>query len=232
MRSQSGKLFWVMLIIISFIMITSPVKAGKSEKTVKNDKVVKKELIIPNNKVEKKEAPKGDIAVVNGVGIKQEDFERELFGVQEQQANRGEKPDDTTLSDIKKKVLEKLIDVELLYQESQKKGFKVDDSTVEEQFAKFKEQFENAEEFNKELARVKLTEASLKNQIKQGMAIQQYVNKEFFDKITVSQDEIKNFYESHLKERIEKNLKQEKIQDEVAKFLDKLKEKSEVKRNL
>nr|CBX27670.1 hypothetical protein N47_H24920 [uncultured Desulfobacterium sp.] len=184
------------------------------------------------DKAEKIQAPKGDIAVVNGVGIKKEDFTRELFAFEEQYANRGEKPDEKALSDMKKKVLEKMIETELLYQESVKNGFKVEDSTVDEQFNKFKGQFKNADEFNKELARVKLTEASLKNQIRQVMTIQQYINKEFVEKIKISDEEIKKFYETNLKDKIEKNLKQEKIQDEVGKFLDKLKEKSEVKRNL
>ncbi len=235
MRSQSGKLFWVMLIIISFIAVATSAKAGQADKTVKIDKVVKKELIVPDKQIEKieqKETAKDDIAVVNGVGIKQEDYDREFIGIQEQYSSRGEKLEDKDLADIKKKILEKLIDLQLLYQESQKKGYKIEDSTVEEQLAKFKEQFPSVDEFNKEMARVKFTEASLKNQIKQGMAIQQYVNKEIADKITVSVDEIKNFFETHLKERIEKSIKQEKVQNEVAKYLDQLKNKSEVKRNL
>jgi len=217
------------------MIIASPVKAGKTDKTATDDKVAKKQLVVPNkqiDKAEKVQAPKGDIAVVNGVGIKQEDFARELFAFEEQYTNRGEKLDEKGLTDIKKKVLEKMIETELLYQESLKKGYKAEDSTVEEQLAKFKGQFGNTEEFKKELARVKLTEAALKKQIKQVITIQQYINKEFVEKIKVSEDEIKNFYETQLKEKIEKNLKQEKIQDEVGKFLDKLKEKSEVKRNL
>lgn len=125
-----------------------------------------------------------------------------------------------------------MIDGELLYQESQKMGLKVDDSTVDEQYAKFKEQFPNAEEFNKELVKAKITEASLKSQIKQVMVIQQYIDKEFVQKITVSEDELKAFYETYLKERIEKNLKQEKIQKEVTQFLEKLREKANVERNL
>ncbi|MDP3286234.1 MAG: SurA N-terminal domain-containing protein [Desulfobacterales bacterium] len=182
--------------------------------------------------MEKKEAPKGNVAVVNGVAISQEDFDRELFGIQEQSANRGEKLDDVRLAEVKKKVLDKLIDGELLYQESQKMGLKVDDSTVDAQYAKFKEQFPSAEEFNKELEKVKLTEISLKSQIKQVMVIQQYIDKEFVQKITVSEDELKAFFEAYLKDRIEKNLKQEKIQKEVAQFLEKLREKANVEMNL
>lgn len=229
MRLSNGVLFRLTVLAVCLLIFASPVFAGKEDeagKTVKAEKAVKTEP------VEKVEAPKGNVAVVNGVAISQEDFDRELFGIQEQSANRGEKVDDAGLVEVRKKVLDKLIDGELLYQESQKMGLKVDDSTVDEQYAKFKEQFPNEEEFNKELVKAKLTEASLKSQIKQGMAIQQYIDKEFVQKITVSEDEIKTFFETFLKDRVGKNLKQEKIQNEVSKFLEKLREKANVERNL
>ena len=250
MRLSNGVLFRLMVLAVCLLMFTSPVFAGKEDKAVKDDKAVKAGKAVKAVKavkagkavkaekaektepVEKKEAPKGNVAVVNGVAISQEDFDRELFGIQEQSANRGEKIDDARLAEVKKKVLDKLIDGELLYQESQKMGLKADDSTVDEQYAKFKEQFPNEEEFNKELAKVKLTETSLKSQIKQVMVIQQYIDKEFVQKITVSEDELKAFFEAYLKDRIEKNLKQEKIQNEVAKFLEKLREKANVERNI
>jgi len=229
MRLLNGKLFRFLVLAVCLLIFASPVFAGKEDKA---GKAVKAEEAVKTEPVEKVEAPKGNVAVVNGVAISQEDFDRELFGIQEQSANRGEKVDDASLVEVRKKVLDKLIDGELLYQESRKMGLKVDDSTVDEQYAKFKEQFPNEEEFNKELVKAKLTEASLKSQIKQGMAIQQYIDKEFVQKITVSEDEIKTFFETFLKDRVGKNLKQEKIQNEVSKFLEKLREKADVERNL
>jgi peptidyl-prolyl cis-trans isomerase C len=238
MRSLSLVVFRFLILGLCLVFFSSPVSAGKADKSAKDDKAVKAEKAVKVGKavktepVEKKEAPKGNVAVVNGVAITQDDFDRELMGIEEQSANRGEKLDDARLSEIKKRILEKLIESELLYQESQKMGFKVEDAMVDEQFAKFKEQFPNDEEFNKELVKAKLSEASLKSQIKQVMTIQQLIDKEFIQKITVSEEELKTFYETHLKSRIEQNLKQEKIQTEVASYLDKLKEKANVERNL
>jgi len=231
----NGKLFRFLVLALCLVAFSSLVFAGTAVKTAKDDKAVKAvkaEKAVKTEPVEKKEAPKGNVAVVNGVAISREDFDRELFGIQEQSATRGEKIDDAGLAEIKKKVLEKLIDGELLYQESQKMGLKVDDSTVDEQYAKFKEQFPNAEEFNKELVKAKITEASLKSQIRQVMVIQQYIDKEFVQKITVSEEELKAFFDSYLKDRIEKNLKQEKIQNEVSLFIEKVKEKAIVERKL
>lgn len=229
MHSKSLKLLWVMLIIISFIITAPPVKAEKEEKAAKI------QLVDPNKKIEKveiKDIPKGDVAVVNGVAIKHEDYAEELFRIQQQYANHGEKLDEKKLDYIKKELLESMIMSELLYQEILKKGFKVDDSTVEEQYTKFKDQFPNEEEFKQELAKIKLTEADYKKRLKQGMTIQQYLKKEFFDKIAVSDEEIKNYSETHYKERIEQEIKQEKYKNEVTKYLDQLKEKSDLKRNI
>lgn len=232
MRSSNGVLLRFLVLALVVVFVSSPVFAGDKDKAVKEQKAVKAEKAVKPEPVETKGSAKGNVAVVNGVPITQEDFDRELFGIQEQASNRGEKLDDARLAEAKKKVLEKLIDGELLYQESQKMGIKVEDSTVDEQYAKFKEQFPSADEFNKELVKVKLTEASLKSQIRQVMIIQQYIDREFVQKITVSEDELKAFFEAYLKDRIEKNLKQEKIQKEVAAFLEKLREKAKVEMNL
>jgi len=232
MRSLSWIVSRLMILGLCIVVFALPVSAGKDDKAVKEDKTIKTEKAVKTDKVETKEAPKGNVAIVNGVVITQEDFDRELMGIEEQSANRGEKLDEARLSEIKKRILEKLIDGELLYQESQKMGLKVEETLVDEQYTKFKNQFPNAEDFNKELVKVKLTEASLKSQIRQVLTIQQLIDREFIQKITVSEEELKAFFETHLKSRIEQNMKQEKIQAEVALYLDKLKEKANVERKL
>jgi len=231
MRFLSWVVSRLMILGLCIAVFVSPVSAGKDDKAVKDDKAITTEKALKTDKVETKETAKGNVAVVNGVAITQDDFDREIMGIEEQSASRGEKLDDARLGEIKKRILEKLIDSELLYQESQKMGFKVEDAVVDEQVAKFKEQFPNVEEFNKELIKAKLTEASLKSQIKQVMTIQQLIDKEFVQKITVSDEELKAFFETHLKSRIEQNLKQEKLQTEVASYLDKLRAKAKVERN-
>jgi peptidyl-prolyl cis-trans isomerase C len=238
MRLSNGMMFRLLVLGLCIAVSVTPAfaeQAGKDTKTakeIKTQQAVKAEKTVKQEKIETKEASKGNIAVVNGVAISREDFDREIVGVQEQAASRGEKIEDAQLDEIKKRVLEKLIDGELLYQESQKMGIKVEDSMVDEQYTKLKDQYPNNEDFNKELLKVKLTEASLKSQIKQIMMIQQFIDREFVQKITVSEEELKAFFEAHLKARIEQNLKQEKIQAEVTSYIEKLKEKAKVERNL
>lgn len=228
----NGKLLRFLVLALVIVFVSSPVFAGDDKKAANEQKAVKEEKASNPGPVEIKEAQKGSVAVVNGTAISQDDFDREFLGIEEQAASRGEKLDEAGLAEAKIKILEKLIDGELLYQESRKMGIKVEDSVVDEQYAKFKEQFPNAEDFNKELAKVKLTEASLKSQIRQVMMIQQYIDKEFVQKITVSEEELKAFYEAYLKDKIEKNIKQQKIQNEVGSFIQKLREKAKIEMNL
>lgn len=72
------------------------------------------------------------VAVVNGSVITQEEFDREMHIAQRRFSSMGKSPTDFQLSAIKEQTLERLIDRELLYQESQKKGIKVDEAALDE----------------------------------------------------------------------------------------------------
>ena len=72
---------------------------------------------------------------------------------------------DSQLSAIKKDTLEGLIDRELLYQESQKKGIKIDDAAVKEEMETLKKRFPSEAEFKNMMSVMNLTEAALKYQL-------------------------------------------------------------------
>ena len=137
------------------------------------------------------------IAIVNGTAITQGDLDREMMGVYQQIARTGRSISESQLLDIKKEVLETLINQELLYLESQVKGFKVEDKTVNEQFENLKKRFPDEDKFKSTLSEMKVSEAEIKFQMKKKMAIQKYVDKEFVQKIEVSVKEVETFYSDH-----------------------------------
>jgi peptidyl-prolyl cis-trans isomerase C len=94
-------------------------------------------------------------------------------------------------------VLDSLINRELIYQESQKSGIKVGETAVAEQLNAVKKQFPNDDEFKNALLKMNLTEAGLTSQIKRGLAIDQFIDKQFAGKITVSEKEAKSFYDTN-----------------------------------
>ena len=91
------------------------------------------------------------VAVVNGTVINQAEFDSEMNRVLERLQRTGRFPNDLERSQIKKQVLENLIARELLYQESQKKGIKVDQKEIEAQLTALKGRFPSEVEFKKAL---------------------------------------------------------------------------------
>jgi peptidyl-prolyl cis-trans isomerase C len=134
------------------------------------------------------------VAVVNGSVITQAEFDREMHMAQRRFSSMGNPLTDSQLSAIKEQTLERLIDRELLYQESQKKGIKLDEAALDE---KFRKQFPDEAKFRNILSSMNLTESALKFQFMRGMAIQRFIDKEFVQKVTVSDKKIKDYYDSH-----------------------------------
>jgi peptidyl-prolyl cis-trans isomerase C len=96
-----------------------------------------------------------------------------------------------------KRVLDNMINRELLYQESKKEGFKVPEAKVTEQFDTLKKRFPSEEELKKVLKERDLTEADIKSQIERGLAIQELVDSKFEGKVKISDKETKAYYDSH-----------------------------------
>jgi peptidyl-prolyl cis-trans isomerase C len=144
-----------------------------------------------------KQPPEGKVAVVNGSVINRADFDREMSRALQRFSSKGKPLSDSQVSEIRKEVLENLINGELLYQESQKQGIIVDEVAVNEQLRKLKERFPSEAEFKNALSKANLSEDAIKLQFKRGMAIQRFIEKQFVQNITVSDKESKAYYDSH-----------------------------------
>jgi len=138
-----------------------------------------------------------NVAVVNGAPITQKQFDREMIRVEQMLLSRGRHLNEPELVKVKRQVLEDLINRELLYQESQKQGINVEESAVEEELQRVKKQFPSEAEFTRALEQAKLSETAVKDQMRQEMAIKQLVDKQFGDKLTVSDKESKIYYDGH-----------------------------------
>ena len=173
METKHNRWFWGLVTVLVLALVASPALTGE------------------------KQPPEGKVAVVNGSVITRADFDREMSRVKKRLFGMGKPLSDSQLSEIKKQVLENLIASELLYQESQKQGITVDEAAINEQVRKLKERFSSEAEFKSALSKANLSEAAIKSQFKRGMAIQQFIDKQFVQKITVSGKESKAYYDSH-----------------------------------
>jgi len=171
-------------------------KPAATEKTVEQTPAADKPVATEKSG-ESGQAAKDNIATVNGVAITRTEFDKEIDAIQQRLLMQGQKPDEAQTSEIKNNVLENLITRELLWQESQKSGVKIADSAVDEEISKWKKQFSDEEQFKTIIASMNISEEDLKAQMKQRMSVQEFLDKKLEQKISVSDKEVKEYYDSH-----------------------------------
>jgi len=143
-----------------------------------------------------REVAKDKVAIVNGSVITQASFDREL-GRAKQMYGRGKEVDDSQLSKIKEMALEQLIERELLYQESRDKAIEVDEAAVDSKIDALKKRFPGEDQFKNGLEKMNLSVPILKSQFRQGLAIQKLIETQVAQKVKVSEQEIKDYYDNN-----------------------------------
>ena len=146
---------------------------------------------------EENQASEGKVAVVNGSVISRMTFDREMSGIRQRFSSMGKPVSPAQLPELEKRVLDNLINIELLYQQSQKAGTKVDEAEVNNQFETLKKRFPTEAEFNNAIKKMKQTETTMKSQIRKGIAIQRFLDKKTLGKVEVTEEEIRAYYDSH-----------------------------------
>ena len=166
--------FWGLMIVLALITLVSPVYAAESQS--------------------------GDqkVAVVNGTVIKRAELDSEMTRYLASLQRMGRFPNDVERSQLKKQVLENIIGRELLYQESQKKGIKVDQEQVDAQLTALKERFPSEATFKDALSSMNLTEADLRFQFERDLAIRKLLEGQIGDNVAVSEKEIRAYYDGNV----------------------------------
>lgn len=139
----------------------------------------------------------GSVAKVNGTAITRQEFDREMNMIQQRQAASGQPLDRSMLMKWQEKILEGLIERELLNQETQKAGIKATTELVDNQMNEIRKRFPDEKTFEKALADMGLSDAELRSRIEKEQAIQTWIETNFFEKSTVSEEETKAYYDAH-----------------------------------
>ena len=135
------------------------------------------------------------VAKVNGQSIKKDDLLKGAQVVQMQMAQRGQPV--APSAQFYRQVLEELVGITLLQQEAKAQGLKPNEQEVERQVTARKSQFPNEDAYKKALAQNKTTEALLRQQIREQMAAQKYVETKVIPGVTIPDQAIKDFYEKN-----------------------------------
>jgi len=141
----------------------------------------------------------GKVATVNGTAISREQFDNALTYQKDMYAMQGGTVSDDQMPTLKYQVLQNLISTELLYQESQKSGIKIEEKDVNETYEANKEKakFKTDAEFEEALKKTNKSIASYKAEIKLGLAIDRFIKNKFYNKTTISDSEAKSYYDNN-----------------------------------
>lgn len=166
---------WGWFMIMPLILTWSAAGVQAAEKVVKDDRA----------------------AVVNGSVITSQALQWEVDRAEKRLSRQGKSLSGEEVQDLKKAVLDNLIDFELLFQESQKEGIAIEDKEVDDQLEALKKGFSSEEEFNKAMGELKFSQVTLRSMTRKGLVVKKFINTHIAKDVTVSDEEVKSYYDKN-----------------------------------
>ena len=139
-----------------------------------------------------------EVAVlVNGEPIVAAAVQGEINGILGRFQAQGSTPSETEMASLRESVLDKMIKLELLGQESKKAGIAVSATDIDTELKGYKKGFADDKAFAKALGEAGITETELRKQIGKNLAIQKFIDTKFKGKVQITEQEAKDFYNSN-----------------------------------
>jgi len=138
------------------------------------------------------------IASVNGVAITKKDFIWAVSSQDQRLTSSGKVMDRDEMAQLRKDSFSGLINRELLYQQSQKKGIQVSELRIEQEFSKVRMSMMSDVDLDTIEKELDLTEKDIKFEFRRVFAIQKLIDQELGIDDTVTETEVKNYYESNI----------------------------------
>jgi peptidyl-prolyl cis-trans isomerase C len=135
-----------------------------------------------------------NVAMVNGTAISRSDLDRELKLWTDRMAGQGRQVPSAQVGAVRSQILEGMINKELLYQKSQQDDIEVDQETVDARYNAIKKRFETEAAFNEAIANMDMNEATIRTQIKKGLAIDELLKTNVVKEIEVTEEESQKYY--------------------------------------
>jgi peptidyl-prolyl cis-trans isomerase C len=143
----------------------------------------------------------GLAAKVNGVPITTVDLDRSFLA--QVQVPYASVQEDPRAKDVRRQVLDNLIDRELLLQQAKSQKMTVTPQQLDAQMQQLKQRFPTPEAFDQALKAQNFTIESVQKDVEGQMLRQQLVKKEVLDKVTVSARDVQNFYDKNKAKYVE-----------------------------
>lgn len=138
-----------------------------------------------------------EIARVNGVVITRKEFQVAYRQAVERHAQQGRPVDEVHIAPIRRAVIQRMVEEELLVQESRRLGIDVAAEEVDRDMAVARARFANGAAFQEELARQYMDEDQYRHKLKRQRTIDQLLAQEVDPTVSVSEAEIRRFYDTN-----------------------------------
>jgi peptidyl-prolyl cis-trans isomerase C len=138
------------------------------------------------------------VAKVNGQDIKKQDLLQGAQAVQMRLAQEGRPV--TPSVGFYRRVLDQVIGVTLLQQDAKAQGMTASDQEIQQLLAQRKRVFPNEEAFKQALAKASMTEAKLREQIRDEIAVQKYLQSQLANAADVTDQATRAFYDQNKKQ--------------------------------
>jgi peptidyl-prolyl cis-trans isomerase C len=155
-------------------------------------------MVMPAHAEVKKSQTADSVALVNGASIDRGEFDGEVLTIQKTLLGYGKPLTPNQIASVRTEVLEGMIRREILFQESRKAGIKPDENGIKTELKELRQQFSDETEFKNELSRRHISEEVFRSRLERNSMVQQYVERQFAGKITVTDNEMVEYYESRL----------------------------------
>ena len=182
------------------------------------------------------------VALVNGVGISEEDYDQSIASITNSAAQQGaDTTDPQVQSIIKEEAITGLINNELLFQGSQEAGITIDDAAVQTEYDLIKENFGGEEALNLRMQELGFSEEEVREDIMEQLAINEYITAQVnAEDLSVTDEEVSAYYESltaqgaelpplaDISEQIAAQLESQKQQEAVSVLIESLRTDAEI----
>jgi peptidyl-prolyl cis-trans isomerase C len=135
------------------------------------------------------------VAKVNGEAIKKEDLLQGAQAVQVRLAQEG-RPAVPSV-EFYREVLNQIIGIALLQQDAKAQGVTATDQEIQQQLAQRKSVFPNEQAFKQALAQAGLTEQKLRDQTRDAIAVQKYIQSRLAKSGAVTEQATRDFYDKN-----------------------------------
>ncbi len=133
-------------------------------------------------------------ASVNGVLIPRAYLAREISRFEQQALSQGQALDEEGRARLRRRALDTVIDMELLYQESQNRGFAVAEERIQEQIDRIRGRFPGEAEYTAALQQSGISEEELRIEMRTQMAIQDMIDKDIAPAVSVTEQDARKYY--------------------------------------